>query len=66
MKLKHKLPLITMLVLIITFIFLWTVTQKTASSFVVDYQHKMAIANIERQIHELEQKDYRWGAYTKK
>lgn len=43
MKLKYKLPLVTMLVLIITFVFLWIVTRRTALSYVMDYQHKISI-----------------------
>ena len=43
MKLKYKLPLVTMLVLIITFVFLWIVTRRTALSYVMDYLLKISI-----------------------
>ncbi len=55
MKLKYKLPLISMLVLIIIFVSLWIVTQRSALNFVIDYKHRISVVNIEKRVQELEQ-----------
>lgn len=55
MKLKHKLPLVSMVILIITFASLWIGTQKNALNFIIDYQHKISVANIEKRTQEIEQ-----------
>ncbi|MCK9267389.1 MAG: HD domain-containing protein [Alkaliphilus sp.] len=55
MKLKYKLPLMGTLVLIIAFISLWVVTQRSALNLVIDYKHRISVVNIEKRVQELEQ-----------
>jgi len=54
MKLKHKLPLISILLLIVAFVSLWFGTQSTAFNFTMDYQYKMSLLNIERHTKDIE------------
>lgn len=54
MKLKYKLPLISMLILITAFVSLWFGTQRAALSFIMDYQHKMSLLNIESRTQGIE------------
>lgn len=54
MKLKHKLPLISILLLIAAFISLWIGTQSKALDFITDYQHKMSLLKIEKYTQDIE------------
>lgn len=54
MKLKHKLPLISILLLIVAFIFLWFGTQRTVLKFTMNYQHKISLLDIERHTQDIE------------
>lgn len=56
MKLKHKLPLVSILLLIVAFVSLWLGTQRTALNFIMDYQHKMSISNIETRTRDIERR----------
>lgn len=55
MKLKHKITLISITILILAFVSLWLGTQKTALDFIMDYQHKISLVNIEKQTQQIEQ-----------
>lgn len=55
MKLKHKIILVSTLILIVAFGSLWLGTQKIVLGFIMDYQHKISLVNIERQTQQIEQ-----------
>ncbi len=54
MKLKHKLPLISIVLLVLYFISLWVMTEKTILQFTIDYQHKIYLSKIERHTQNIE------------
>ncbi len=54
MKLKYKLSLISISLLIASFISLWFGTQKAALNFTMDYQYKISLANIENHAQDME------------